>query len=337
MLLLLPFISCSNRIDYVANATLSMLHTLTLQRITGMSRTVLYARTSSAEQTIKHQTEQAIKAGFTLDDVIEDEGISGVQVLLADRDNGKRLFDILREGDVLLVRWVDRLGRNYDDIQKNIRLFLDRGVTIKTIINSMTFEAKPKDAMSKAIRDAMLSFMSAMAEAQTIAMKEAQSAGIAHAKSQGSEGRDKYRGRKPSYTFEDYCNVLALRMVGFGVNETARRTDLNKFVVSRISLHQYETYGALEKWRLLPDVGPHRDMPAARAAQFKHAEHSASVATIDGKMGGINFGKGLSKRERERNLKAPFEIENNVKHALSIKGANYSGMLGRCEIQHVTK
>ena len=319
MLLLLPFISRSNRIDYVANATLSMLHTLTLQRITGMSRTVLYARTSSAEQTIKHQTDQAIKAGFTLDDVIEDEGISGVQVLLADRDNGKRLFDILREGDVLLVRWVDRLGRNYDDIQKNIRLFLDRGVTIKTIINSMTFEAKPKDAMSKAIRDAMLSFMSAMAEAQTIAMKEAQSAGIAHAKSQS---RDKYRGRKPSYTFEDYCKVLALRKVGFGVNETARRTGLNKFVVSRISLHQYETYGALEKWRLLPDVGPHRDMPAARAAQFKHAEHSASNVS-HGSVGVFNFGKGLSKREKERNLKAPFEIENNVKHALSIKGAIY--------------
>ena len=108
-------------------------------------------------------------------------------------------------------------------------------------------------------------------------------------------------------------------MVGFGVNETARRTDLNKLVVSRISLHQYETYGALEKWRLLPDVGPHRDMPAARAAQFKHAEHSASVATIDGKMGGINFGKGLSKREKERNLKAPFEIVDSVKMQFSVR------------------
>ena len=317
MLLLLPFISCSNRIDYVANATLSMLHTLTLQRITGMSRTVLYARTSSAEQTIKHQTDQAIKAGFTLDDVIEDEGISGVQVLLADRDNGKRLFDILREGDVLLVRWVDRLGRNYDDIQKNIRLFLDRGVTIKTIINSMTFEAKPKDAMSKAIRDAMLSFMSAMAEAQTIAMKEAQSAGIAHAKSQS---RDKYRGRKPSYTFEDYCKVLALRKVGFGVNETARRTGLNKFVVSRISLHQNETYKALKKWELLPDVGPHRDEYAARAAQFKHAEHSASNATVGGNFGAYtSSNKGLSKREKERNLKAPFELVWGVKEQLSVR------------------
>ena len=160
----------------------------------------------------------------------------------------------------------------------------------------MTFEAKPKDAMSKTVRDAMLSFMSAMAEAQTIAMKEAQSAGIAHAKSQS---RDKYRGRKPSYTFEDYCKVLALRKVGFGVNETARRTGLNKFVVSRISLHQYETYGALEKWGLLPDIGPHLDMTTARATQLKDAEHSASIAAAGGQIGADNFGKGLSKRERE--------------------------------------
>ena len=41
-------------------------------------------------------------------------------------------------------------------------LFLDRGVTIRTVINGMTFDAKPPDAMAKAIRDAMLSFMSAM-------------------------------------------------------------------------------------------------------------------------------------------------------------------------------
>ena len=139
-----------------------------------MSRTVLYLRTSSAEQTIEHQRTQAEEAGFVLDDVIEDKGISGIQTVLAEREQGKRLFDILRNGDVLLVRWVDRLGRNYDDIQKNIRFFLDRGVSIKTVINKMIFDAQPPDAMSKAIRDSMLSFISAMAEAQAIAMKEAQ-------------------------------------------------------------------------------------------------------------------------------------------------------------------
>ena len=139
-----------------------------------MSRTVLYARVSTAEQTIAHQRTQAEAAGFIIDDVIEDEGVSGVQVALAEREGGKRWFDLLRDRDVLVCRWIDRLGRNYDDIQKNIRLFLDRGVTIKTVINGMTFDAKPQDAMGKAVRDAMLSFMSAMAEAQAVAMKEAQ-------------------------------------------------------------------------------------------------------------------------------------------------------------------
>ena len=162
-----------------------------------MSKTVLYVRTSTSEQTIEHQLSQAKQAGFTFDDVIEDEGVSGVSTPLAERPNGKRLFDLLRDGDTLVVRWVDRLGRNYDDIQKNIRLFLDRGVTIRTVINGMTFNAKPTEDMAKAIRDAMLSFMSAMAEAQALAMKEAQSAGIAHAK---ATKPDSYKGRKPSYT-----------------------------------------------------------------------------------------------------------------------------------------
>ena len=126
-----------------------------------MSRTVLYARVSMTEQTIGHQRIQAESAGY----VIDDEGVSGVQVPLAEREGGKRRFDLLRDGDVLVCRWIDRLGRNYNDIQKNILLFLDRGVTIKTVINGMTFDAKPQDAMGKAVRDAMLSFMSAMAEA----------------------------------------------------------------------------------------------------------------------------------------------------------------------------
>lgn len=40
-----------------------------------MSRTVLYARVSTAEQTIAHQRTQAEAAGFVIDDVIEDEGV----------------------------------------------------------------------------------------------------------------------------------------------------------------------------------------------------------------------------------------------------------------------
>ncbi len=196
-----------------------------------MARTVLYARVSTAEQTIAHQRTQAEAAGFVIDDVIEDEGVSGVQIPLAGRDDGKRLFDLLRDGDVLVCRWINRLGRNYDDIQKNIRLFLDRGVTIKTVINGMTFDAKPHDAMGKAVRDAMLSFMSAMAEAQAVAMKEAQAAGIAHARDAAPM---KYKGRKPSFTTEQLMQIEQLSQQGVGNNEIARQVGLSKFAVSRI-------------------------------------------------------------------------------------------------------
>ena len=212
-----------------------------------MSRTVLYARVSTAEQTIAHQQIQAESAGFVIDDVIEDEGISGVQVPLAERDGGKRLFDLLRDGDVLVCRWIDRLGRNYDDIQRNIRLFLDRGVTIRTVINGMTFDAKPRDAMGKAVRDAMLSFMSAMAEAQAAAMKEAQAVGIAHAR---ETAPTKYRGRKPSFTAEQLTHIEQLSQQGVGNNEIARQVGLSKFAVSRVLKDIVAAQVKLGRWEV---------------------------------------------------------------------------------------
>jgi len=212
-----------------------------------MSRTVLYARVSTAEQTIAHQQIQAESAGFVIDDVIEDEGISGVQVPLAERDGGKRLFDLLRDGDVLVCRWIDRLGRNYDDIQRNIRLFLDRGVTIRTVINGMTFDARPRDAMGKAVRDAMLSFMSAMAEAQAAAMKEAQAVGIAHAR---ETAPTKYRGRKPSFTAEQLTHIEQLSQQGVGNNEIARQVGLSKFAVSRVLKDIVAAQVKLGRWEV---------------------------------------------------------------------------------------
>ena len=216
-----------------------------------MSKTILYARTSTADQTVEIQRQQAEHAGFVIDQVIEDAGVSGVQTSLAERPNGKRLFDILRDGDTLVVRWVDRLGRNYDDIQNNIREFISRGVTIKTVINNMVFDAKPTDAMAKAVRDAMLSFMSAMAEAQTTAMKEAQAAGIENAKANNSSA---YRGRKPSYTFDQVLEVMEKFKHGTGVNQIAREMGLSKFAVSRITRNPEAARERLYLWEDLKNT-----------------------------------------------------------------------------------
>src|ERR1700724_860510 len=113
--------------------------------------TILYARVSTAEQTIEHQRAHAKSAGFAIDEVVEDNGVSGLSTRLVERPEGRRLFDKLRAGDVLVVRWVDRLGRNYDDVVETIREFMRRGVVIKTVINGMTFNGATKDPVQKAV------------------------------------------------------------------------------------------------------------------------------------------------------------------------------------------
>jgi hypothetical protein len=70
---------------------------------------VFYARVSTTEQTTAHQRTQAEQAGFKIDKVVADEGISGVSTRLAERPEGKRLFDMLRSGDTLVVRWVSAI------------------------------------------------------------------------------------------------------------------------------------------------------------------------------------------------------------------------------------
>ena len=69
-----------------------------------------------------------------------------------------------------------------------------RGVIVRTVINGLVFDGATKDPMQKAVRDALIAFMAATAEAQAEATREAQKAGIAHAKATEPHS---YRGRKP--------------------------------------------------------------------------------------------------------------------------------------------
>lgn len=205
----------------------------------------LYARVSTSEQTIDHQRTQAEALGYAFDDVVTDEGVSGISTKLSDRPGGRRLFDLLRAGDVLVVRWVDRLGRNYEDVSDTIREFMRRGVIIKTVINGMTFDGATKDPMQQAVRDALIAFMAATAQAQAEATKEAQKAGIAYAKGIPS----KYRGRKPSFTAEQIEAVLEQSSAGSGASEIAKNLGLTRQTVYRIKGNPDEAYASIQAWQ----------------------------------------------------------------------------------------
>ncbi|MGU3284626.1 recombinase family protein [Methylobacterium mesophilicum] len=212
--------------------------------MSAVSQTILYARVSTTDQTIAHQSKQAEAAGFTIDEVVADDGISGLTVALGDRPQGRRLFDMLRRGDVLVVRWVDRLGRNYADVCDTIRELMRRGVIVRTVINSMTFDGATTDPMQQAVRDALIAFMAATAQAQAEATKEAQRAGIDHAKAR----EDAYRGRKPSFTREQFDAVRGALGQGTGVSEIAAATGLSRQTVYRIRDNAVEAEAALARW-----------------------------------------------------------------------------------------
>lgn len=210
-------------------------------------KTILYARVSTKDQTAAHQLTQASDAGFVVDEVISDEGVSGVTTRLADRPQGRRLFDILRAGDTLLVRWVDRLGRDYEDVSDNIRHFMRQGVVVRTIINGMVFDGATRDPMQRAVRDALIGFMAALSQAQAEATKEARRAGIAYAKANDTDGA-KFKGRKPSYNRQQLEQVQAMLSAGVSVTEISRAISVSRQSVIRIRTDPASSIAALERW-----------------------------------------------------------------------------------------
>lgn len=211
--------------------------------------TILYARVSTADQTLDHQRTQAEQAGFAIDTVIADHGVSGVSTTLRERPEGRRLFDMLRKGDTLVVRWVDRLGRNYQDVTDTIREFMRRGVIIRTVINNMTFDGATTDPVQMAVRDALIAFMAATAQAQYEATKASQRAGIEDAKLNPKPGKKPYLGRKPSYdraALDAVMNMLAMGTAG--TSEIAKATGLTRQTVLRIKADPTKAEAVLNAW-----------------------------------------------------------------------------------------
>ena len=100
--------------------------------------------------------------------------------------------------------------------------------------------------MQKAVSDALIAFMAAMAQAQAEGTKDAQRAGIAHARTTNPTA---YRGRKPSFTREQVSTVLSL--VGQGslnVSQIAKAVGLERMAVARIKQDPAKAEQMLATW-----------------------------------------------------------------------------------------
>ena len=103
-----------------------------------------------------------------------------------DRPNYKRLVKKLRSGDLLYIHSIDRLGRNYKEIQEQWRVLTKiKGVDICVIDMPLLDTRTAKDLMGTFIADLVLQILSFVAENERVNIKKRQEQGIAAAKNRG--------------------------------------------------------------------------------------------------------------------------------------------------------
>jgi putative DNA-invertase from lambdoid prophage Rac len=115
----------------------------------------------------------------------------------------------------------------------------------------MIFDGVTKDPMQQAVRDALIGFMAATAQAQAEVNKEAQKAGILHART-NDEGT-KYRGRKPTFTLDQLCLIQELLAQGVSISAIAKTTGLQRQSIYRIQAEPERQVAALRAWYPIAD------------------------------------------------------------------------------------
>lgn len=102
------------------------------------------------------------------------------------RPRYKMLVKRLRRGDLLYIQSIDRLGRNYEEIQEQWRVLTkDIGVDICVIDMPLLDTRQGKDLMGTFIADLVLQILSFVAQSERESIKKRQAEGIAAAKARG--------------------------------------------------------------------------------------------------------------------------------------------------------
>jgi DNA invertase Pin-like site-specific DNA recombinase len=102
------------------------------------------------------------------------------------RPQYKRLLKKIRPGDLLYIKSIDRLGRNYEEIQNQWRVITkDKGVDIVVLDMPLLDTRRGKDLLGTFISDLVLQLLSFVAENERTNIKQRQAEGIAAAKARG--------------------------------------------------------------------------------------------------------------------------------------------------------
>lgn len=171
-----------------------------------------YARVSSRGQHLDRQITELVKFGVPERDIITDKA-SGKDT---NRENYMCLRNqMLRKGDVLVVKELDRLSRNKEDIKKELEYFRAIGVRVKildiptTLIDVEGSSDKSSAWIMDMLNNILIEVIGSIAESERAKIKARQREGIDAAKAAGRKfGRPRVEFDKSRLEYE-YSKVMS--------------------------------------------------------------------------------------------------------------------------------
>lgn len=154
-------------------------------------RTYYYARVSSREQNLDRQIAAFLALG------------ANEREIIADKESGKNLErtgyqalknNMLRSGDTLIVKSLDRLSRNKHDIHTELQYFKENGIRLKVIDLPTTMMDLPEgqEWVFDMVNNILIEVLGTIAEQERVTIRQRQAEGIAAAKAKGKTfGRPK--------------------------------------------------------------------------------------------------------------------------------------------------
>ena len=160
-----------------------------------------YARVSTREQNAGRQIAALTAFGIASDAVYTDRQ-SGKDF---DRAQYRRLINRLRPSDTVVVKSIDRLGRNYDEILEQWRVITKEKRAAIVVLDMPLLDTRQnRDLTGTLIADIVRQLLSYVAETERALIRQRQAEGIAAARANGVKF-----GRKPREKPGNYAQVKA--------------------------------------------------------------------------------------------------------------------------------
>ena len=179
-----------------------------------------YARVSTKEQNEERQLLALNEFGIYDKNIYVDKQ-SGKDF---ERPKYKLLLKRLKPGDTLVIKSIDRLGRNYDEILEQWRIITkEKRAAIVVLDMPLLDTRQSRDLTGTLIADIVLQLLSYVAQTEREFIRQRQAEGIAAAKARGVKF-----GRRPMERTTEYEELKLLWQEGrLSAREAARRLKIS--------------------------------------------------------------------------------------------------------------